>query len=152
MDYKVFLKQNTVTQSTLRPVLYRKTGHCHCVVSRNGRCARIAKLMVDIRYIARIMSVNYYACPQMGVSDIASWRVEWTIFEDSELRRTALYPFQSTLRHLWTLVGQVGGIVRILILTLLISTKFKVKCFQRNEQNGYLAMVVGEKLLSFMYC
>ena len=88
--------------------------------------------MVGIRYIASIMSVNYYARPQMGVSDTASWRVEWilfTHFDDPELRRAALYLFQSTLRYLWTPVGQVGAIVRILILTLLICAKFKVQCF-----------------------
>ena len=33
----------------------------------------------------------------------------FTIFDNSELRRTALYPFQSTLTHSQTPVGKVGS-------------------------------------------
>ena len=72
-----------------------------------------------------------------------------TIFADSELRRAAVYPFQSSLIHVWTLVGRVDTIVGIL---LLIFAKFKVQRFQRNEQIGCLTKVIGKKLLSCMYC
>ena len=39
-------------------------------------------------------------------------------FNDLELWRTAVYPFQSTLTHLQTPEGKFGTIVRILTLTL----------------------------------
>ena len=63
-----------------------------------------------------------------------------------------MYPFQSSLIHVWTPVGKVGTIVGILILVLLICAKFKVQRFQRNQQIGCLTKVIGEKLLSCMYC
>ena len=46
---------------------------CHLTTWKEpGRCARTVN-----RYIVSIMSVNYYARPQLGVSDTASWSVEW---------------------------------------------------------------------------
>ena len=75
-----------------------------------------------------------------------------TIFADSELRRAAVYPFQSSLIHVQTPLGKVGTVVGILILVLLICAKFKVQRFQRNQQNGCLTKVIGKKLLSCMYC
>ena len=52
-----------------------------------------------------------------------------TIFDDSEVRRAAVYPFQSSLIHVWTSVGKVGTIVGIPILVLLFCAKFKVRRF-----------------------
>ena len=75
-----------------------------------------------------------------------------TIFADSELRRAAVYPFQSSLIHVWTPVGKVGTIVGILILVLLICAKFQVRRFLRNRQIGCLTKVIGKKLLGSMYC
>ena len=75
-----------------------------------------------------------------------------TIFDDSELGRAAVYPFQSSLIHVQTPVGKVGTIVGIPILVLLICAKFKVRRFRRNQQTGCLTKVIGKKLLSCMYC
>ena len=75
-----------------------------------------------------------------------------TIFDDSQLRCAAVYPFQSSLIHVWTPVGRVGTIVGILIIVLLICAKFKVRRFLRNQQIGCLTKVIGKKLLSCMYC
>ena len=58
-----------------------------------------------------------------------------TIFDDSELRRAAVYPLQSSLIHAQTPVGKVGAIIGILILVLLICAKFKVRRFLRNQTN-----------------
>ena len=59
-----------------------------------------------------------------------------TIFDDSELRRAAVYPFQSFLIHVWTPVGRVGTIVGILILVLLICAKFKVRRFLHEKSTN----------------
>ena len=75
-----------------------------------------------------------------------------TIFADSELRLAAVYPFQSSLIHVRTLVGKVGTIVGILIIVLLICAKFIVRHFLRNQQIECLTKVIGKKLLSCMYC
>ena len=58
-----------------------------------------------------------------------------TIFDDSELRRVAVYPILShTCTH--TSIGKVSTMVGILILVLLICAKFKV---QRNQLTNRLS-------------
>ena len=58
-----------------------------------------------------------------------------TIFDDSELRCAAVYPFQSSLIHVRTPVGRVGTIVGILILVLLICAKFQSSAFSEKSTN-----------------
>ena len=83
-------------QSTLRPTFYRKQemifivrfrvtpcNHvlefhyqrsCQITWKECGRCAHAhSKWLI----FAVLLSVNYYARPQLGVSDTASWSVEW---------------------------------------------------------------------------
>ena len=58
-----------------------------------------------------------------------------TIFDDSELRCAAVYPFQSSLIHVWTPVGKVGTIIGILIRKI-PSSAFSEKSTNRVSYEG----------------
>ena len=66
-----------------------------------------------------------------------------TIFADSELRSAAVFPFQSSLIHVWTPVGKVGTIVGILHDTRIIdlrktqSSAFSEKSTNRVSYEGH---------------
>ena len=63
---------------------------------------------VGIRHIASIISVNYYERPQMGVSETASWRVEWIFFTQNSGVQLWIRTIQ--IGTFWQNVWTFGGL------------------------------------------